>query len=173
VAKNQRLPRLDLEDSLSLNGLGGEMDEPLSQVGKVKYDTWYVGFALRMPLNGRATKAELKKSQLEKEEALIALKDLEQQIVTEVRGATRQLETDQKRIEATKAAEEFARQVLLAEERKYELGLSTSYELLQFQANLATAAKNRLRALIDYRKSIVALYQALGVTLEKLNIELE
>jgi outer membrane protein TolC len=173
VAKNQRLPRLDLEGSLSLNGLGGEMDEPLSQVGKVKYDTWYVGFALRMPLNGRATKAELKKSQLEKEEALIALKDLEQQIVTEVRGATRQLETDQKRIEATKAAEEFARQVLLAEERKYELGLSTSYELLQFQANLATAAKNRLRALIDYRKSIVALYQALGVTLEKLNIELE
>ncbi|MBM3236335.1 TolC family protein [Candidatus Poribacteria bacterium] len=173
VAQNQRLPRLDLEGSLSLNGLGGEMDEPLSQVGKAKYDTWYIGFALRLPLSGRATKAELQKSQLEKEEALIALKDLEAQIITEVRGTVRQLETDPKRIEATKAAEEFARQVLLAEERKYELGLSTSYELLQFQANLATAAKNRLRAFIDYRQSIVALYQALGVTLERLNIELE
>ena len=59
------------------------------------------------------------------------------------------------------------------EERKHELELSTSYELLQFQANLATATRKHLRAVIDYRKSIVALYQAFGVTLEKLNIELE
>jgi outer membrane protein TolC len=98
---------------------------------------------------------------------------LEQQIITEVRGAVRQLETDGKRIEATKAAEELAERVLSTEETKHKLGLSTSYELLQFQANLATAAKNRLRAVIDYRKSIVGLYQALGITLEKLNIELE
>ncbi len=85
----------------------------------------------------------------------------------------RQLETDEKRIEATKAAEEFAKQVLTTEERKYGLQLSTSYELIQFQADLADATKNRLRAVIDYRKSIVSLHQALGITLEKLNIELE
>jgi len=173
VAKNQRLPRLDLEGSLDLSGLGDELNKPLSQVGKADYDTWSIGLFLRVPLNGRSTKAELKKSRFEKEQALLSLNDLEQQIVTEVRGAVRQLETDKKRIEATKAAEEFARQVLLAEEKKHELGLSTSYELLQFQANLATATKNYLRAVIDYRKSIVALYQALGVTLERLNIELE
>ena len=66
----------------------------------------------------------------------------------------------------------MARQVVLTEERKHGLGLSTSYELLQFQANLATATKNRLRAVIDYRRSIVAFYKALGVTLDKLGIEL-
>ncbi len=173
VAKNQRLPRLDLEGSLGLNGLGGELDEPLSQVGKAKYGEWYVGFALRMPLSGRGPKAELRKSQLEKKQALMGLKDLEQQIITEVRGAVRQLKTDKKRIEATKAAEEFARQALSAEEKKHGLGLSTSYELLQLQANLATVTKNHLRVVIDYRKSIVALYQALGITLERLNIGLE
>ena len=173
VAKNQRLPRLDLEGSLSLNGLGGEFDEPFSQVGKADYSDWYVGFALRMPLSGRSTKAELEKSQYQKEQALLGLKDLEAQIINEVRGVVRQLETDKKRIEATKAAEEFAKQALAAEERKYELGLSTSYELLQLQANLATATKNHKRAVIDYRKSIAALYQALGVTLEQLNIEFE
>ena len=173
VAKNQRLPRLDLEGSLSLNGLGGKLDEPLSQVGKADYDTWYIGFALRVPLSGRAAKAELEKNQYQKEQALIALKDLEQQVITEVRGVVRQLQTDEKRIEATKAAEEFAKQALSAEERKYELGLSTSYELLQLQANLATATKNHQRAVIDYRQSIAALHQVLGVTLEQLNIEFE
>lgn len=173
VAKNRRLPALDLEGSYGLNGLGADMEEPFSQVGGADYRSWFVGFALRVPLGDRKAKAELKKSQLEKEQKLLALKDLEQQIVAEVRGAVRQLESDKKRIEATKAAEEFASRVLLVEEERHKNGFSTSYEVLQFQANLATATRNRLRATIDYRKSIVALHQALGVTLEGLNVEFE
>lgn len=164
VAKNQRLPRLDLEGSLSLNGLGDELGEPFSQVGKADYDTWSVGLFLRVPLNGRSTKAELEKNQFEKKQALLALKELETQIVDDVRSAVRQLETNKKRIDATKAAENFAKLAIAVEEKKHELGMTTSYELLQMQANLATATKNRLRAGIDHRKSIVALYQALGVT---------
>ena len=172
LAKNRRLPILDLEGSFDLNGLGGKFDEPLSQVGGADYRSWYVGLALRMPIGNRSAKAELRKSLLEKEQKLLALKDLEQRIITEVRGAVRQQETDGKRVKATKVAQEFAEQVLSTEEKKHKLGLSTNYELLQFQANLATARKNHLRAIIDYRKSIVTLHQALGATLEKLNIEL-
>ncbi|MBI1927966.1 TolC family protein [Candidatus Poribacteria bacterium] len=173
VAKNQRLPRLDLEGTLAFNGLGGDVNDPLSQVGKREHGTWRAGLFLHMPIGGRGTKAALKRTQLEKEQGLLALQDLEQQIITQVRGAVRQLETDSKRIDATKAAEEFARQALLAEEKKYELGLSTSHDLLQFQAELATTTRNHLRSVIDYRQSIVALYQASGVTLEELNIQLE
>ncbi len=173
VAKNGRLPTLDLDGSFTLNGLGGDINDPFSQVGRADNKSWAVGLAFRMPIGGRTTKAELRKSRFEKEQKLLSLKDLEQQIITETRGAVRQLETDGKRIDATKAAEEFAKRVLTTEERKYGLQLSTSYELIQFQANLATATKNRLRAVIDYRKSIVSLHQALGTTLEKLNIELE
>jgi len=173
VAKNQRLPTLDLEGSYTLNGLGGDLDEPLSQVGGADYRSWFVGLALRMPLGERGARADLKRSQFEKEQKLLALKDLEQQIIADVRGAVRQLETDRKRIEATKVAEDLAKQVLKTEEEKYNLGLSTSYELLQFQASLATATKNRLRAVIDYRKSMVYLNQALGITLENLDIEME
>jgi outer membrane protein TolC len=172
VAKDRRLPILDLEGSYSLNGLGDGLGDPLSQVGTADYRSWSLGLALRMPIGERGAKADLRRSMYEKEQKLLALKDLEQQIITEVRGAVRQLETDGKRIEATRAAEELARQVVLTEERKHGLGLSTSYELLQFQANLATATKNRLRAVIDYRRSIVAFYRALGVTLDKLGIEL-
>ncbi len=173
VARNGRLPILDLDGSFTLNGLGGDANDAFSQISGVDNKSWQVGLALRMPIGGRTTKAELRKSRLEKEQDLLSLKDLEQQIITEVRGAVRQLETDGKRIEATKAAEELAQQVITTEERKHSLQLSTSYELLQFQAYLATATKNRVRAVIDYRKSIVSLYQALGITLEKLNIELE
>jgi outer membrane protein TolC len=173
VARNGRLPILDLEGSFNLNGLGEEANEPFSQVGSADYKSWSLGLAFRIPLGRREERAELKKSQFEKEQKLLSLKDIEQGIITEVRGVVRQLETDSKRIEATKVAEELAKQVLSTEEKKYQLGLSTSYELLQFQANLATAANNHLRAVIDYRKSIADLYQVLGVTLEQLNIVVE
>ncbi|HGE72570.1 TPA: TolC family protein [Candidatus Poribacteria bacterium] len=173
LAKNQKLPIIDLDGSLSLNGLGDKFSEPYSQVGKAENRTWTAGIALRMPLGGKSDNGYLKKSQLEKEQKLLALKDQEQQVIADVRSAVRQLDTGIKRIQATTKAEEFARQVLATEEKKYSLGLSTSYNLLQFQANLATATKNRLRAVIDYRKSVVNLYQSQGVTLDRLNIAFE
>jgi len=173
VAKNQTLPIMDLQGSLTLNGLGGNFGDPMSQVGKADYRTWNASIALRMPIGNRVSKAGLKRSELTKEQKLLDLKDLEQQIITDVRSSVRILESDRKRIDATTAAEDFARQVLIAEEKKYNLGLSTSYQLLLFQSNLATATKNRLRATIDYRKSVVNLYQSTGITLDKLNIKFE
>lgn len=173
LAKNQKLPIIDLDGSLSLNGLGDKFGGTFSQVGKAENRSWTAGIALRMPLGGKSDNGYLKKSQLEKEQKLLALKDQEQQVIADVRSAVRQLETGIKRIQATTKAEDFARQVLATEEKKYSLGLSTSYNLLQFQANLATATKNRLRAVIDYHKSIANLYQSQGITLEKLNIAFE
>lgn len=173
LAKNQKLPIIDLDGSLSLNGLGDTFGETFSQVGKAENRSWTAGIALRMPLGGRSDNGYLKKSQLEKEQKLLTLKEQEQQVIADVRSAVRQIETGIKRIQATTKAEEFARQVLTTEEKKYSLGLSTSFNLLQFQANLATATKNRLRAVIDYHKSIANLYQSQGITLEKLNIAFE
>jgi outer membrane protein TolC len=173
MAKNQKLPIMDLDGSLGLNGLGDEFGKPFSQVGKAENKSWTAGIALNVPLGGKASKGNLKKSQLEKEQDLLALKDQEQQIISEVRSSVRQIDTGKKRILATTKAEEFAKQVLATEEKKYALGLSTSYDLLLFQASLATATRSRIRAAIDYRKSIVSLYQSQGVTLEKLNINIE
>lgn len=173
IAKNQQLPRLDLEGSLAFNGLDGQFGDAFSQVGTVEHDSWRVGLFLRIPIGDRTAKSELKRSQLEKEQGLLALQNLEQRIITEAREAVRQLETDRKRIEATKVAEDFARQTLAAENKKYEVGLSTSLDLLQFQAILANASRDSLRSIIDYRQSVVVLHQVLGVTLIQLNIEYE
>ncbi|MGB9595344.1 MAG: TolC family protein [Candidatus Poribacteria bacterium] len=173
LAKNQKLPIIDLDGSLILNGLGDKFGETFSQVGKAENRSWTAGIVFRMPLGGKSDNGYLKKSQLEREQKLLTLKDQEQQVIADVRSAVRQLETGIKRIQATTKAEDFARQVLATEEKKYSLGLSTSYNLLQFQANLAAATKNRLRAVIDYHKSIANLYQSQGVTLEKLNIAFE
>lgn len=173
LAENQRLPRLDVEGSLSLNGLGGKFDDPLSQLGKAEHRAWHVGLALRVPFEGQGRDAELERFRIEREQARIALQDIEQQVLADVRIAVRQLETGKRRLDATRAAEDFARQALTVEERKHELGLTTSHDLLELQSDVAQAATNHLRAMIEHRLSLAALERAQGITLNVLGVSSE
>ena len=59
---------------------------------------------------------------------LLDIKDLEKKIVVEVREAVRQIRTEAKRIQATSLARKLAQRKLDAEEKKFEVGLSTSFK---------------------------------------------
>ena len=76
-------------------------------------------------------------------------------ITTSVREAARNVNTDLKRVEATRKAREFAQQRLDAENKRFTVGLSTTFELFQAQRDLARAQQNELRATISYNQSLV------------------
>ena len=59
------------------------------------------------------------------------------------------------RVEATRASRELAERQLEAEQRKFEVGLSTTFFVFQAQRDLATARNNELRAILDYIRSLV------------------
>ena len=59
------------------------------------------------------------------------------------------------RVEATRASRELAARRLEAEQRKFEVGLSTTFFVFQAQRDLATARNNELRAILDYIRSLV------------------
>jgi len=76
-------------------------------------------------------------------------------VTTAVRDAARQVNTNLKRVEATKKAAELAQQRLDAEQKRFTVGLSSTFELLQAQRDLSSANQRQLLALIDYNKSLV------------------
>lgn len=172
MAKNQTLPTVDLEGTFALNGLGDNYSDTLSELGSGDFRTWKVGVFLKYPIGDPTAKGELQRRRMENEQALMNLKSLEQQIVIEVREAVRQLETNHKRIIATQSALELEERKLAGEQKKYELGLTTSYNLLQFQADLSLARTGHLKAIIDYNKAIVQLAETLGTTLKENNVQL-
>jgi outer membrane protein TolC len=172
LAKNQTLPTLDLEGTFSLNGLGGSYSDTLDELRSGDFRTWQIGVFLRFPIGDPTAKGELQKRRLENEQALTNFKSLEQRIVIEVREAVRQLKTNHKRIVATQSALELEERKLAAEQKKYELGLSTNYNVLQFQADLSEAQTRHLKAIIDYNKAQVILTETLGTTLLAHNIQL-
>ena len=177
--ENQTLPTLDLVGSLGLNGLSGDSstkngsyDSALSEAFSTDFRLWQFGINLSYPLGNRAAKSKLAIKRLEVAQLLLNIKDLEKTIVVEVREAHRQIKTDIKRVQATRVARKLAEEKLNAEEKKFKVGLSTSFNVLEFQEDLAEEQSNEIKAVIDYNKSLNRLNQVMARTLEEHDIKL-
>ena len=173
------LPTLDLVTSLGMNGLSGDSktkyngyNEALSETFSSKFGLWGFGLNLKYPIGNRAAKSRLTAKRLEIAQLLLDIKDLERKIVVEVREAHRQIETDIKRVQASRIAQKFAKEKLNAEEKKFEVGLSTSFNVLEFQEDLAQEQSKAIKAVIDYNKSRNRLNQSIASTLDAHDIRL-
>lgn len=190
-ARNQTLPNLGIQATYWSPGISGTQilyqdDNPLTGVivgtipggrnlafkdaFKFKYENWYVGLVLDLPLESIVSRAQATQARLEAEQAALRLRDLEEQAVLEVEIAVRAVETNFKRAEAYRVARELAEQRLAAEEKKLAAGMSTNYTVLQQQRDLALARTNEIRARVDYSLSLAGLERAMGTTLESKNI---
>jgi len=65
------------------------------------------------------------------------------------------------------------REKLEAEEKKFQNGLSTSFQVLSYQNDLARAETTLLSAWLDFVKASAGLDQAVGVYLEARDIRLQ
>ncbi|HEY8232927.1 MAG TPA: TolC family protein [Vicinamibacteria bacterium] len=171
-AKNQLLPQLDLLASYGGTGVGGTQirdaeGNPLpapiqggygdatSEVFGFDYPTWQVGFNISYAIPNRSLKANAASAEISKNQALASYRRLELQVAAEVRSAARGVESGFKRVASNQAARRLAAERLDAEEKKFAAGMSTNFFVTQAQRDLAQAEVNELRAIADYRKSVI------------------
>ena len=172
-AKNQRLPNLDLVAAYGTTGLGGTQvldpvtGEPLTipisggfggAVGDLfrnDFPTWTLGFSVAYPILNRQAGAAEAQAQIGRDQNLATIRRLEMQITAEVRSAARAVDTNYKRVETTRAARVLQERRLDAETKKFAAGMSTNFLVTQSQRDLAIAEVAELRAIADYRKSLV------------------
>ena len=84
-------------------------------------------------------------------------------MIQQVRDAAWKVEMNAKRIETTRAARELAEQRLDVEQKRFEVGMSTSFLVIQAQRDLAQAKQNELSSVLAYDLALVdfeALQQA-------------
>lgn len=164
-AKNQLLPTLDLKGSIDLNGLDREFSGAVDDLGRGEFYKWTIGITFEFPLSNRAARSTLLRRRMEKARALLSLKSLEQQIFLEVREAVRAILTAQKQVDSTRAAQVLVERQLEAEEKKFAVGLSTNFQVLTFQDDLAAARSSKTRATIDQIQALVNFRKVTGQTL--------
>jgi outer membrane protein TolC len=88
------------------------------------------------------------------------VRSLELSVVREVRDAALRLEQNRERIETAKLGRELAEQRLDAEQKRFEVGMSTSFLVIQAQRDLAVARDNEQRAYLDYQLAAVTFERA-------------
>lgn len=171
---NQRLPDVNLDVNYTLNALGGtqlvrtggfpgtvtgqqhtSFGSVLNDIVTNEFPTWTVGVTIAYPLGRSSAEANLERSRLQREQAEVRRRSLEVRIATEVRDAARNVTTNLQRVEATRAARQLAERRLLAEQRRFDVGLSTSFFVFQAQRDLASARNNEQAAILDYTRSLV------------------
>ncbi len=134
--------------------------------------SWNAKITYRVPLGNRQARASYARAKIGTRQAGTDLQNLEQSIRVEVRRAARAVESGVKRVQAAKVNTVLQQKKLDAERKKFENGMSTSFEVLTFQRDLANAELSEVRALLDYVKSLTALEKAKGTLMEARGLSL-
>jgi len=175
IVKSERelLPKLDLTGRALLSGLDNDF-------GSAHRDMWdfttyelTAGFVFEYPLGTSTARGTLDRAELEKRRLFLKRRNLEDQILVEVREAVRQIKTNEKRILATRKAQMLAQEQFDAELNRKEQGLSTTFRVLDAQEDLTLAQTNEVKARIDYRLSSANLERVTGTLLLKSDIRLQ
>ena len=141
-----------------------------TQIRNRDFDNWSGQLQLSIPLGNRAADAAYTASKYQQEQSKFSIERLEQTAMVQVRNAVRQVDTDLKRVNAARVNTRLQTEKLSAEQKKYENGMSTAFQVLSFQTDLTTAKLRENQAIVDYNKSLVELDRVLGILLDTHNI---
>ncbi|MBJ7327493.1 MAG: TolC family protein, partial [Chthoniobacterales bacterium] len=170
--RNAALPQLDLVASLGSNGIDDNLSDSINRTADNGALAWSVGGVFSVPIPNNTGQGDLQAAKLEVARQLVELKRLEQSILVEVDNTAGQVETAAKRIDAARQARLLAAETLAAGEIRLRAGAAATFEVLQFQRDLAAAAISEIRAMADYNIAVARYEQATGTTLARNGIAL-
>lgn len=173
VARQQRLPELNAFGGYNVNGLDDSRSGSWSDTGDLRYEGYNFGAELRFPLFNRQRRGQYQQTINRQARAETFLEQYELNIRTEVREATRGIRTALVQIDAARRRVRAAEENVAAEMRRLEVGESTTFEVLDFQDDLAEARAAEARALADLQIALINLGTSTGYLLDVVGITFE
>jgi HAE1 family hydrophobic/amphiphilic exporter-1 len=172
--RDQTLPDVNAQVNYFASGLGGtgfirgpgfpppvistverSYSSVLGLVFGADYPTTTFGLQVSYPIGRSSAEASLARARLQNTQAQKQLQAQEMQVAAQVREAARQVQTNSKRVDATRAARALGEKRLEAEEKKFQAGMTSSFLVFQAQRDLNQARNNELQAMLDYARSVV------------------
>jgi len=173
IAKNAKLPQLDLNAQVALVGLDDRLDDATNdQFRREFFNNFMLGLLLRQPIGNRAGESAFRKSRLERMQSVVAYRATVQGAIADVRSALDDVVTNYRLIDQARTSRLAAAEALRTLLVKKELGQGgytverLNLELNQ-QAQLAGAERSEVSALLDYNRAVARLHQAMGTALDR------
>jgi outer membrane protein TolC len=188
--KNSLKPTLQAFAELTNNGLTGDLTptgvlQPgvaylaggygnlLAEIFRRNYPNYSAGLSLNIPLRNRAAQSDYVTSLIEIRQNELSLQKSMNQVRVDVQNAVIGLQQARARYDAAIKARDLQQQTLDADNKKYQLGAGTVFQVIQDQRDLANAVSSQVQAMANYSHARIAFEEALGITLEQNNISLE
>ncbi len=171
--RNQLFPEVDLIGTYGYNGEGAQYNDVFTQVGNQDRNFYSYGAQLIMPLSNIGPRNNFKAAKVTLQQLLLKLKQFEQNVMVEIDNAVKNAQSTYESVSATRQARIYAEAALDAEQKKYAVGKSTTFTVLQLQNTLTTARSQEIRALANYYEALSNLAQQEGSTLERNRINVE
>jgi outer membrane protein TolC len=153
AARSERLPRVSVNGSWSLEGL-----TPTTMIPAYQFGT-----TLEVPLfTGGRIHAETATADLEIRKLVQTQRDLENEIAQEVKTALAQLESARVQVEAANLGVKLAREEVVQAQDRFRAGVANNIEVITGQDELARANDNQIAALYSYNQARADLAHATG-----------
>ena len=193
-SRSQLLPTLDVQAAFTNNALAGDpnylrigqpsfvlpapnliggFDTVLGQIFRRNYPDYSVGFQLNVPLRNRSAQADYTRDSLTLRQAELRERQQMNQVRVDVQTAQIGLVQSRSRYMAAQKTRVLQEQALDAEQKKYQLGASTIYFVIQAQRDLATAQGAEVAAMANFMRAKTQLEFVTGQTLQAHSIKLD
>src|SRR6516165_11113835 len=141
-----------------------------SQIFHNTFPVYAAQLSFSVPLRNRANQADNVHAQLVARQFEAEVQQIKNNAVLDVRNTTIALEQGRAQVQSASKARELQQQTFDAEQKKYQLGASTVYNVILTQRDLITAQGTELRALANLAQAKANYERALGRTLDVNNV---
>lgn len=171
--RSQLKPALDLNVAYGYSGLDTAFGEAFNQIAGLDFRSWSAKLTFTYPIQNRTARAQSASANVAVDR-FQSLYDQERLVIeTEVRRAARALDTAAKSIDAAVKAREFQVKNLDAEKKRYENGMSTSFQITQIQDQLTQARSSEVTAIVNYRTALAEYYRSIGRLLDQQGVAID
>jgi outer membrane protein len=159
----------------ALNGTRGDAysTRPNGGIFSGDFDSYSFGLRLTVPIDNALARSQHTRSRIELDQAEFNHRDLLSQVTLEVRQSIADLVSARQRIDTSKVARQLAEENLRNQEKRHEVGMATTKDLLDFQTRLTEARFAEVQSKLDYNVAVARWRRAKGDILDTYQIVVE
>ncbi len=192
-SKSQLLPSLDVQGTFQNNSLAGSLNSlwnipgtspnadpffiggygtALSQIFRRNFPDYSVGFQMNIPIRNRSAQADYVRDRLSLRQSELSAQRQVNELRVNVQNALTGVVQARARHQAAVKERQLQEQTLDAENKKYALGASTAFQVVQTQRDFAQSQASEVAALAAYSRSRVQLDLTTAQILGRYNVEM-
>ncbi len=151
----------------------GSRSEAYERLTSNDFRSYSFGVQFEVPLSNAAARSQYVQTRISRDESELNHRQLLSQVTLQARQAVANVTTARKSIETTRLARELAEENLYNQEKRHEVGMATTKDLLDFQARLTAARSIEVSAKTDYAVAVAQWRRAQGRLLEHYQVVVE